>query len=86
MPPRSEIPRILQDGFARARLTYESAHEEWKAVSSDIPSGLPHPDGTQRIRNASKNYYATMDEYHRAIDEYNEFIRHGTVPERLKET
>jgi hypothetical protein len=50
---------------------------------SDIPSGLPHPDGTHRIRNASKKYYATMDDYQRAIDEFNEFIKDGTIPERL---
>ncbi len=84
VPVRTEIPRILRDEIARTKLTYERAHEEWKAIESDIPSGIPGPDGTQRIRNAANNYQAAMEDYHRAVGEFNAFIKGGTIPERLK--
>ena len=85
MPLRTEIPRILRDEVNRARTAYENAHTEFKAITTDIPSGIPAPDGALRIRNAGAKYRDTMEEYNQALDEFNVFIKNGTIPERLKE-
>jgi len=86
MPVRGdEISRILKQAVIRARSEYERAHAEFKAVTGDIPSGLPPPDGMQRIRNAGNSYRATMDAYQAALHEFNTYITQGRIPVRLKD-
>lgn len=64
----------------------EQAIEEFEAATEQIPSGLPHPDGVQRIKNASAKLAIARQELmgaHRRLDEH--FDR-GIVPEDLKQT
>ncbi len=68
----------------QARRAYEQAHEAFNSVTSDIPSGLPQPDGTDRIRNAGQVYRSTMNHYSEALREFNTFISGGAVPDHLK--
>lgn len=81
---RDEIGDILREEVQRARRVYEVAHAHFSSVTTDIPSHLPSPDGTDRIRNAGKAYRATMDAYSAALKEFNDFLTSGVVPERLK--
>jgi hypothetical protein len=84
VPERNEIARILRDKVTHARKAYESAHTAFNTITADIPSGLPHPDGTDRIRFAGSTYRSTMNAYSEALHEFNVFISDGIIPERFK--
>jgi hypothetical protein len=49
-----------------------------------FPSGLPYPDGAQRIKNASTNLTLARREMMRAHTRLNDFIERRVVPEDLK--
>ena len=70
--------------LTEARLRLESATMEFNAVTSDIPSFVPQPDGTQRIHNASRALKAAHDEMIMAHNRLNAYLERGTVPEDLK--
>jgi len=55
-------------------------------ITSDIPSGLPHPDGIQRIHNASREMDAARKAMMAAHSRLNDFIESGTVPPDLTPT
>lgn len=86
MPTRQEIERVLRDELHRARTAHEQAKEEFKITSAEIPSGLPHPDGVTRIANAGNANASALVAYARAVKEFNDFILHGIIPERLKDS
>ncbi len=81
---RDQIERILRDETEKAKEVYHRAHADFKEIAANIPSGLPHPDGTDRIINAGKAYRFTMNAYDQTLREYNTFILTGQIPERLK--
>lgn len=82
---KPDIERILAERLRLAQTIFEHAQEAFKQITSDIPSPLPHPDGTQSIKNAGATYRDVMNSYALALREFNEFILHGTIPEDLKE-
>jgi hypothetical protein len=67
-----------------ASSSYTRAKEEFWRISADVPTGLPHPDGRQRIENASRSQTAAMIAYTRALRRFNEFLLNGTVPEDVQ--
>jgi hypothetical protein len=60
--------------------------EAFEAVVADVPSGSPHPDGTQRIHNASRKLSAARQEMMRAYERLHDFLIRGIIPEDLKKT
>jgi hypothetical protein len=70
----------LHEAIKRA----EAATEAFSAITSRIPSGIPHPDGVQRIRSASHELTAARNEMMEAHHRLNEFLESGIVPEDLK--
>jgi hypothetical protein len=83
----------LEKRLARAKLSHdlheatkraEASIETFAAVTSDIPNGIPHPDGVQRIHNASHEMTAGRDERVKAHNRLNEFLETGAVPDDLK--
>jgi hypothetical protein len=85
VPSRIEVSRILRDEVIRARMAYQSAHTELNAIAADVQSGEPTPNGALRLSNAGANYRSTMEEYYRAMNEFNALLNYGSVPERLRE-
>jgi len=79
-----EIRLILVNRIVEATTRMSAANETFNAVMSQIPSGLAHPDGTQRIHNASHELDAAREEMMNAHTRLNEFIKQGMVPEDLK--
>lgn len=84
MLKRTSIEAILRDEVERAKRAYQQAHTDFHGVTADIPSGLPEPDGTDRIRNAGNVYRSTMNIYSDALREFNNFVTDGVIPDRLK--
>jgi hypothetical protein len=86
--PESEIGRLKAAREIRAALHQEvlastaranAASEELSAIMGDIPSGLPHPDGTQRIQNAAHALAAARNAVMQAHSRLDEFLARDVV-------
>jgi hypothetical protein len=65
---------LLQD-VIELTARHEQAIEEFEAATGQIPSGLPHPDGIQNIKNVSAKLATARQELmkaHRRLDEHIE--------------
>src|SRR5258706_7665768 len=85
-PPATEQQirgTLLQDVLELHALVNE-ATREFKAVTGQIPSGLPHPDGVQGIKNASAKLSIARKELMKAHRRLNEHSGSGIVLEDLK--
>lgn len=80
-----DIEQILAQRLQLAQKAFERARDTFKETTSDIPSPLPHPDGTQEIRNAGNSYREAMNSYALALRDFNEFLLSRTIPAQLKE-
>jgi hypothetical protein len=87
-PPATEqqiLSTLLEDVIELTART-EQATEEFEAVTGQVPSGLPHPDGVQRIKNASSKLSVARNELMKAHRRLNDFISTGRVaPGELKQ-
>jgi hypothetical protein len=78
------IFEILQHDVAAAKSKLDAASQHFDAMISKAPSGLPHPDGVQRIHNASKDLSKARGELVEAHVRLTAFIAEGIVPDKLK--
>jgi hypothetical protein len=84
-PPESRKARIaLFRDLHSAVMRSEAATDAFAAIASDIPSHTPHPDGIQRIQNASREMTTARKEMLRAHNRLNDFLNTGIVPDDLK--
>ena len=70
--PEQTRASLLQNA-ADAKMRVEAASDTFEKAVEDIPSGMPHPDGAQRIRNASRQLSKARDEMmdaHRRLDDH----------------
>jgi len=86
--PESELGRLKAAREIRAALHREvlastvranAASEKLSAIMGDIPSGLPQPDGSQRIQNAARALAAARNQLMRAHSRLDEFLARGVV-------
>jgi hypothetical protein len=61
------------------------ASEEFNVIMSSVPSAMPHPDGSLRIRQASRELSAARKEMLRAHSRLDEFLSTGVIPDDLKQ-
>ena len=87
--PETDFGRLKTDRQFRAALHREilastarahAASEVLIAIMGDIPSGLPHPDGSQRIQNAARALAAARNDVMKAHSRLNEFLARSGVP------
>ena len=78
---KATLLRELEEATKRA----EGASDAFLAITTEVPSGLPHHDGTQQIHNASHKLTAAREEMMKAHDRLNDCIERGIVPEDLKQ-
>jgi len=78
------VRRILEEQFHEAVRQRDLTSAIFDEVSRDIPSGLPHPDGSQRIANASRDFTHALKEVNRAVQRIADFQIRGIVPEELR--
>jgi len=92
-PTETGIPNSVPDAEGQAlRQDLKSAHERrqraydlFREVMTDIPSGLPHPDGTDRIRQASRQFEHAQKDLIEALTRLDRFLTTGSnaaEPER----
>jgi hypothetical protein len=77
---KAHLIRDLREATGRANV----ANLAFWDISRDIPSGLPHPDGTQRVHDASRELSAARYEMMRAYNRLDDFLKTGIVPKDLK--
>ena len=86
----SDIGKLKAAGEIRAALRREvlastaratAASEELNAIMGAIPSGLPQPDGVQRIQNAAHALAAARNAVMQAHSRLDEFLARGAVPD-----
>ena len=85
-PPTSSktIQNILVNEIVEATARTNTASQAFLEVMGQIPSGFPHPDGSQRIHNASRELSTAREDLMRAHTRLDEFLKSGIVPEDLK--
>jgi hypothetical protein len=79
-----EIRMLLEKELEARKRQLETAAEVFNETIRDIPSGLPQPDGTQRIRNAARNYSTAREQHQDAFTRLNHYVVDGVVPDDLK--
>ena len=77
---RAKLFHDLNEAVKRA----DAATDAFALVNGDIPSGMAHPDGVQRIHDASRVLTAAREEMMKAHSRLNDFIGTGIVPDDLK--
>ena len=85
-PPASSgsIRNILAAEIVEATADLNRASREFFEVMGHIPTGFPHPDGSQHIHKASRDLSAARKNLMRAHTRLDDFLKTGNVPEDLK--
>jgi hypothetical protein len=76
-PEAQQTAKALVQALLEATERADAASEAFEVVMSDIPSGLPHPDGTQRIKNASRDLRLALADRTIAHNRLSEFLGRG---------
>jgi hypothetical protein len=54
-------------------------------ITSEIPSGIPAPDGALRIEKAAEEHRGAFEALRKALERWNVFIVHGNIPDEVPE-
>jgi hypothetical protein len=79
-----DVRRALFQDMLKTTARANAAAESFNRVLGRSPAGLPHPDGSQRIKNTSGELSKARKEMMRAHTRLNEFLNTGIVPDDLK--
>jgi hypothetical protein len=79
-----DIRVVLVDRLVETTARVNAANRKFSEVMGQFPSGLPHPDGVQRIKDASNELTVARNEMMAAHDRLNSFLERGVVPDDLK--
>jgi hypothetical protein len=83
---QDQVRRILLLDVAETTARADAAAAEFKVLITSIPTGIPHPDGTQRIHQASHNLSNARKDMMQAHSRLDNFLRSGVMPEDLHST
>ena len=72
----------LKEQLRVARNAQKEAVNRFKAIVRDIPSGLPHPDGSDRIRHAARELTAAHSRMVALLVELNKISQDGDGKKR----
>ena len=86
-PPASEkefLIVLIQDVVTALTLRNE-AQEAFNKAIGQFPGGLPHPDGSQRIKNTSSQLSSAQKRLATAHNRLDDFLSRGIVPVDLRQ-
>ena len=81
---RNKILETLRNDVRVARENVAAADNIFTAIIREVPSGLPHPDGVQRIHNVARELNSAR---HRMLEmeaRLHAFVVDGIVPDDMK--
>lgn len=84
MLSQTEIVEILNREVYSADARLTDARQVVDAILTEVPGGLPHPDGQRRIADALKEQNKAREALKRAVQRNCEFTLNGVIPEDLK--
>ncbi len=79
-----QVRSALIQEIVEATALKNQASGAFEIVMGQFPSGLPHPNGSLRIKNASVKLSIASKGIFKAHNRLNDFLRCGIVPEDLK--
>jgi len=84
-PPAAEqVQRLLIQESVEATARANAALRAFNEVLNQYPSGLPHPDGTHCIQDASRKLIVARKAMGRSNTRLNDYLSRGIVPQDLK--
>ena len=83
MKDRLEIEDILRENVQRATKEFEEAKRNFWQVSSEVPSGIPHPAGALRLQKTARAQTVAMQALAEALHRFNAFLLNGAIPDDL---
>jgi len=83
-PTEPQIHRILNEQLEEAIEHAVQASEVFFVVVTEIPSGHPRRDGTERINDASRGLSLARAKMAAAQRRLNDYVNRGIVPEDLR--
>jgi hypothetical protein len=81
---KPEILKTLLQEVVEATEESYLANRKFLDLVKDVPSGLPHPDGVQRVMNASTEGAHAREKLRSARTRLEHFREHGFVPKDLR--
>jgi hypothetical protein len=75
------LRKRLDADLNKATAEYLRIHRQVNEIISEVPSGLPHPDGRDRIRQAGVLERLAFTRYQKAAERFHAFVDHGIVPD-----
>ena len=81
---RQDIQQLLEDAVYAAQQCRIEASRRFEEVVDDIPSGVPHPDGMDRIHQASREYKESSEAASAAMKRLSDFMLRGIIPDDLE--
>jgi hypothetical protein len=79
-----EIRQLLEDAFDAAQQRRIEASKRFAEIMDDIPSGIPNPDGTDRIHQAAREYKDSREAASAAMKRLSDFMIRGIIPDGLE--
>ena len=76
-PSEHDVRAILLQEVLSATALSDEATIEFEKVMTQVPSAIPHPDGGQRIVNASRKLTLARNELVTAHNRLNSYLEHG---------
>jgi hypothetical protein len=83
---REQIESILLAELDEAREKHRRSAENLRAITSEIPTCIPSPDGALRIKKAGEEHRCAFEALRKALERWNVFIVHGNVPDDFRRT
>jgi hypothetical protein len=85
-PPTTEedVRHILIQEVLEATARGNEATRQFEEIMGQFPSGLPYPDGVQRVKNASNALTVARKEMATARNRLSDYLGRGIVPDDLK--
>jgi hypothetical protein len=78
---QQEIRYALIQDLVEATVREKAASDEFDTAIAQFPSGLPHPHGSQLIRNASRKLIDARKHMGQAHSRLSDFLDRGIIPE-----
>jgi hypothetical protein len=82
--PDCSVREILTQEVLETTAHKAETFKTFEAIMLQSPSGLPHTDGVQRIKNASNELSIARKEMAQAYARLGDYVERGIVPKDLK--
>jgi uncharacterized protein YPO0396 len=79
-----DMLEALRDQLRAAQRQRDLASDRFDTILHQVPRGLPNPDSTELVRQASREYRRMQQELVNALERLNEYLVHGKIPAEIE--